>query len=284
MRFAAAHDDGKEQTIPIDRGDSARSLYRDDPTLHAVDDRQGQYLYPYGQALTPTLTCAPLHICVINLMKGEQINDTSMGDTVRWLIRATRAGDRPVVIVKPVEAGLSTSLVVTTDKGRVYYINLVSAKTSYMPQIGFYDPQAMTQHYAELADQKREREAIKADKKNAAVGVDPEQLDFDYTCTWNGSRSGSLLPVRVFSGAGHLYIKMPEDLGTGDAPAVFNTSNGGNELVNFRLVRGYYIIDGVPEKIRLTIGTAQSTRDVSCEHGAPKAKGFFDNFFGEARS
>ena len=146
----------------------------------------GQVMYAYGQS-RPTITCAPLHVCVINLLAGEHITSLSIGDSVRWLVQPTNAGDRPVVIVKPTQAGLVTNLVVTTDAGRVYYMTLISDKHDYVPLVGFYDPQQLVINLQQQAAQARAAEQAKAEARKQAVvaplgDIDPAKLDFDFSC------------------------------------------------------------------------------------------------------
>jgi type IV secretory pathway VirB9-like protein len=76
-----------------------------------------------------------LHVCSVALQDGEAVTSVSIGDTVRWLLQNATAGSKPVMMIKPTQAGLSTNLVVTTDKGRVYYMHLVSSKTEYVPMV-----------------------------------------------------------------------------------------------------------------------------------------------------
>jgi hypothetical protein len=51
----------------------------------------GAVMYAYGQS-HPSVTCAPLRICVINLIAHEHITSMSIGDSVRWLIQSADAG------------------------------------------------------------------------------------------------------------------------------------------------------------------------------------------------
>jgi len=246
----------------------------------------GQVMYPYGQS-RPTITCSPLHICVINLMTGEHITNMSIGDSVRWLVQSASAGDLPVVVVKPTAAGLVTNLVVTTDAGRVYYMTLVSAAHDYVPQIGFYDPQQLVINMQQQAAQARAAEEAKIEAKKKAVvapmgGIDPASLDFDFTCKADGGRAdlenADLKPVRVFAGGGHTYLQMPPDMKYTDAPAVFNVTNDQTELLNSRLVHGYYIIDGLPQKFKLVVGVGKAARSVTCRHGQAGGGGWFSGW------
>ncbi len=243
----------------------------------------GQVMYPYGQSRL-TITCAPLHICVINLMTGEHITNMSIGDSVRWLVQSAGAGDRPVVVVKPTAAGLVTNLVVTTDAGRVYYMTLVSDAHDYVPLVGFYDPQQLVINMQQQAAQARAAEQAKAEARRKAVvapmgSIDPASLDFDFTCKADDGHAdlenADLKPVRVFAGGGHTYLQMPPDMKYTDAPAVFSVTNGQTELMNSRLVHGYYIIDGLPQTFKLVIGVGNAARSVTCRHGQAGGGGWF---------
>lgn len=230
----------------------------------------GEVMYAYGQS-QPTITCAPLHICLINLLPGEHITNVSIGDSVRWLVQTADAGQAPVVVVKPTADGLSTNLAVTTDAGRVYYMNLVSDKHTYVPQIGFYDPQQLVINMQSQAVQQRVAEAAKKEGVIAPLGqVDPSTLDFNYACTPGDGHADperdDLMPVRVFAGGGHTYLQMPGGMKYTDAPVVFNVSDDDTELMNSRLVHGYFIIDGLPQKFKLVVGVGKSSRSVICLH------------------
>ena len=238
----------------------------------------GAVEYPYGYS-RPTLTCAPLHVCSVALQDGEAVTSVSIGDTVRWLLQTATAGAKPVMMIKPTQAGLSTNLVVTTDKGRIYYMHLVSSKTEYVPMVTWYDPAAMTRDLSAEAQaaarQKAELEATITATRMAAeqakaqrvvadrsVGkLDPTTLDFGYSCAGDAM----FKPARVFANDTHTFIQLPPGVTASDAPAVFNTSNNETELLNSRLVNGYYIIDGKPAKLSLVLGVGDSAQTVKCE-------------------
>ncbi|MEW6559628.1 MAG: TrbG/VirB9 family P-type conjugative transfer protein [Pseudomonadota bacterium] len=235
----------------------------------------GEVMYAYGQS-QPTITCAPLHICLINLLPGEHVTNLSIGDSVRWLVQTADAGQTPVVVIKPTADGLTTNLAVTTDAGRVYYMTLVSDAHTYVPQIGFYDPQQLVINMQNQAMRQRAADAAKKDAVVAPLGqVDPSTLDFNYTCQLGDGDAdqerSDLMPVRVFAGSGHTYLQMPEGMKYADAPAVFNVSNDDTELMNSRLVHGYFIIDGLPQKFKLVVGVGKGSHSVTCRHAQPTA-------------
>ncbi len=242
----------------------------------------GAVEYPYGYS-RPTITCAPLHVCSVALQEGEAATSVSIGDTVRWLLQTATAGAKPVMMIKPTQAGLSTNLVVTTDKGRIYYMHLVSNKTEYVPMVSWYDPAAMTRDLSVEAQasarQKAELEASIAATKLAteqakaqrvvadkSVGkLDPTTLDFGYSCTGEAA----FKPARVFANDTHTFIQLPLGASASDAPAVFNVSNNETELLNSRLVNGYYIIDGKPATLSLVLGVGTSAQTVQCQKSSP---------------
>ena len=241
---------------PMETGLKAKPLTTRSKPSQGLAAGEGRVLFPYGQS-QPTVTCAPLHICVVTLMPGEKINDLSIGDSVRWLVQTSQAGESPIVIIKPTEAGLGTNLVISTNRQRVYYLILESSDTKYQPQVGFYDAAEMTTHFTRSEDEELSRSL-------APGKIDPSNLDFNYSCESSGG--DDFIPTRVFSGNGHLYLQMPNSMKGGDAPAIFNVSSGSTELINSRFdpTKGYFVVDGTPSKLKLVVGNKDGNRSVTC--------------------
>ena len=238
----------------------------------------GQVMYPYGQS-HPAVTCAPEHICVIQLLPDEHITNVSIGDSVRWLVQPATAGNRPVVVVKPTAAGLNTNLAITTDAGRVYYITLVSNRHDYVPLVGFYDPQQLVINMERQAAAARAAAEAKIEAQKEAVvaplgSIDPATLDFNFAChPGNGSDDEDFKPVRIFAGSGHTYLQMPAGMKDADKPAIFNFRDQQTELMNSRLVHDYVVIDGLPQKFELVVGVGKAAHNEICEHN-PKTGWF----------
>src|SRR5690606_7036773 len=78
------------------------------------------------------------------LQPGEQVNSIHLGDQARWLIEpaVTGQGSAEVqhLIVKPLDVGLETSLVVTTNR-RTYHMRLRSHRRDFMPRVSFNYPE-----------------------------------------------------------------------------------------------------------------------------------------------
>jgi type IV secretion system protein VirB9 len=236
----------------------------------ALIGQNGSIEYPYGYS-RPVISCAPLHICTIILQPGEAITSLSLGDTVRWLAQQSTAGNKPVIVVKPTQAAISTNMVATTDAGRVYYMHLVADKEQYVPIVTFYDPVSMVRQEqsaeaariaadarAKALAEKRDQEVIASFKP----GFDPAKLDFDYRC--RGTED--LLPARVFATDTHTYVQMHPSIKAKDAPGIFAMrSDQTTELVNMRVKGDYYIIDGKPSMIRMMLGVGRDQAVVTCE-------------------
>lgn len=235
----------------------------------ALVGANGSIEYPYGHS-RPVISCAPLHVCTIVLQPGETITSLSLGDTVRWLASQSMAGDKPVIVAKPTQAAISTNMVVTTDKGRVYYMHLVADKEKYVPMVTFYDPEGMLKQEqtalakaeaarmaAEAALKKREEEVVGTFKPN----FDPMKLDFNYVCR---GEDEDLLPARVFASDTHTYVQLSPSIRSQDAPAVFAMRGDKTELVNMRVKGNYYVIDGRPAQFKLLLGVGDNQRDVTC--------------------
>ena len=240
----------------------------------------GEVMYPYG-ASRPTITCAPLHVCVIQLIDGEKISQYSIGDNVRWIIQ-TASSTRPIVAIKPTEPNIVTNLMIATDAGRVYYMTLESDPVDYVPMVGFYDPGQllMAGPAATSTADMRARDRGWRSARDQALGgiapgsvvaplgsVDPSKLDFGWTCR-PGNGSDAPIPVRVFSAQGHVYVQMPQDIQYGNAPAIFGLDGDSPTLINSRMVGYYYVIDGQPRHFRLLLGVGKNAAYTDCAHPA----------------
>ena len=86
-------------------------------------------LVPYGQ-VDPVLKTALLRTTIIELGRNEYVVDRFMGDSLRWDVDfgvvGTEASYRQLVSVKPTDQDLTTSLVLTTNTGRIYQLTLDS--------------------------------------------------------------------------------------------------------------------------------------------------------------
>ena len=107
-----------------------------DRPIKPIQTTGGKVVYMFGSTL-PTIIGAPMEISDIELEPGELVNEILVGDSARWLVESgSSSGGVTHIFVKPLEAGLKTSLVITTNK-RTYHLKLVSQTSGHMLYTGF---------------------------------------------------------------------------------------------------------------------------------------------------
>lgn len=222
--------------------------------------QNGAIQFLYG-AQQPSIVCAPLQVCDVALQAGEQVNSINLGDGVRWTIEPaiTGSGRDEVqhLIIKPMDVGLETSLVVTTNR-RAYHLRLRSHRTDYMPQVAFTYPD----------DAMAKWEAIKQrDSQDRAAGTIPATGEYLGDLAFNYQVSGSARwkPVRVYNDGRKTIIEMPGAMGQSEAPTLLVVRREarlfrGEEtvLVNYRVQGNRYIVDTVFDRAILISGVGGS--------------------------
>jgi type IV secretion system protein VirB9 len=220
----------------------------------------GKIVYLYGATL-PTVICAPLSMCDIELEPGEAIiGKVLLGDAVRWqaLPATSGIGTSKVshVVIKPFEAGLNTTLMITTSR-RTYHIKLVSQTKNWMPRIGFIYPNDIEkewQQYNAGQAEKTARNTIPDTKENL------EALNFEYEV----SGSAPWKPVRVYNDGVKTIIQMPKAMSQTEAPALLVVGTDGNkQIVNYRLKKDRYIVDQIFAKAMLIAGVGSSQTSIT---------------------
>lgn len=235
------------------------------PVLH----KDGLVLFPYGQ-YEPKITCQPLQLCDIQLQAGEAVKGLMIGDSVRWnegdgaVPVVYSGGDSapvPHIVLKPTYPGLSTTLLVTTDR-RTYYMKLYSSSTANLSRAGFYYPaDQVKQLAADQAKAKAKDDEILSD--GAMPTIDARNLHFNYKV--KGDTDAPFNPVQVFDDGTHVYIQMPNNIRTNDLPAFYVLGNDEEtlELVNFRYKAPYYIVDKLFDTGVLVLGLDDDAKRIT---------------------
>lgn len=194
----------------------------------------GKVVFLFGQ-VQPSIVCSPLQVCDIELQAGEIVRDVLVGDTVRWKVEPATSGapggQAVHLIVKPAEAGLVTSMVVTTSR-RTYHIQLKSHHTNYMARVGFEYQEDVNARLAEI-NARMEANIV------PGAGVPADQLNFNFSV----SGSAGWKPTRIYSDGTKTYIQFPHSLSGQDAPVLFVVSGGENRIVNYRLNGTMMVVD-----------------------------------------
>lgn len=234
-----------------------------DEENYPYDDKQKLiYLFGAGQA---TLICSPLELCIIYLQKGETIatNGLHLGDSVRWQLSPAIGGNQTQLVIKPIDAGLSTSLVAITNK-RTYHIKLISRKDEYMPGIAFKYPDEIQQQWLSHQTQVHKKEV----HHQMSNGVNLEDLDFNYQVS--NCRKCKFKPLRIYNNGHQTVIEMSKSLVRTDAPALLVTSEQGDELVNYRMKDDKYIVDRLFEEAILIKGVGRRQQKITIKYNGDK--------------
>ena len=239
-----------------------------------VEGKDGRVVYTYGAGL-PTVVCAPLRVCVLELQAGEKlVGEPQIGDSVRWVIApATSGRDEfavPMIVMKPKSAGLETDLLVTTDR-RAYYVRLISKPEEYLARVAFtYPDDEDTKWKAYLAREQDERRREEFEASRIAPVDSLENLYFDYTIHGRGA---NMRPVRVVDDGRKTYIQMPPEAAHGELPILAVVgADGKADLVNYRVKTDIYIVDRVFDRGALILGVGKNAQRAEIIRGQARGK------------
>lgn len=197
---------------------------------------------------------APLRVTTLSLSPGEILVAKAAGDTVRWQIGETVSGagaaQRTHILLKPLERGLETNLVLTTNR-RVYLIDLKSGGAdAYNPAVAWDDGlEAETEAEGEAG-------RVAAAPAPAAPGVAMPAGDIDgrYRIEPRGRRP-RWTPTSVFNDGLRTFITFASDLQVDEAPVLFIiAADGETQMVNYRQIGGLYVVDRVFDRAELRLG------------------------------
>ncbi len=232
----------------------------------------GSVKYLYGATL-PTLICSTLQVCEIKLQRGEIINNVHLGDAIRWTADPAETGSGAMaiqsIIVKPMEPGVTTNLIATTDR-RSYTIKLISAKNreNWMPSISFHYPDDSERAWANYKE--KQRRAVES--STLPTGENIADMDFGFRLSGDNPR---WKPVRVYAdkNAGKTFIEFHSDKFHDGVPALVALGkNGGlfsgpkEQAVNYRLWGKKFVVDALLEKAILISGVGSEQVRVTIEY------------------
>jgi type IV secretion system protein VirB9 len=250
--------ENKTVAMPLTGERALRASGAWDATVNpAAMGKDGRVIFAFGGGM-PVVVCAPLRVCIIELEHGEHMSAAPhIGDAVRWDVSLESSGsgdqDTQLIVLKPREVGLDTSLFIPTDR-RSYYIRLLSKSGAYTPMVAFEYPED---------DEAKMQKAILREQQLRQSQVSPvtapvDALFYDYEIKGNSS----FRPLRVMDDGAKTYIEMSPQNAHRDLPTLVIEGPGGNELVNYRVKDNYYIVDRLFDKGALLLGEGKHTEKV----------------------
>jgi type IV secretion system protein VirB9 len=229
----------------------------------------GALMYDYEPNKLYTLHTSPRFLTAIALRPGEKLVSKAAGDTVRWVMDETEGAtnaagqSQTIVIIKPIEGGLRTNVVLTTDQ-RVYLLEAVSHAAPYYNSMISWNYPVEQAREAQLTKAISTVKAMAQSAEVVSPSLSVSRLNFDYSIISKGGRGGLFhaagaaprwTPVRVFDDGAKTYIQFPHDLATSEAPPLFLIGpHDQAELVNYRQAGGYYVVDRLISVAELRLG------------------------------
>lgn len=255
VRVAATYSIGNDPKV-----EKAYQLFLKTGKMENIESK-GFRTLAYSEHRHPILACAPLHLCVVQLEQGENINNIELGDSAHWAVHTALMGTTSrgsyQIAIKPLQESISTDMVITTSK-RTYNFGLVSKMGESTQVVNFYYPQETLQNALDKTQQ------FKSDTQDAGqqaqfVSSMPliamNHLNFDYQL--RGDRA-SWAPSRIFDDGDKTFIQMPPIAERGDLPVLYLLRDGMMQLTNYRYRQPYYIVDGLFRTAYLISGKGHS--------------------------
>lgn len=254
--------------------------------------KAGLVTFTYGSGI-PTVVCALLELTDLAFEKGESILSVQLGDSVRWNIESAISGSAndsvEHLIVKPLEAGLKTSMLITTDR-RTYHIRLKSTEADFMPAVVFSYPNSLklpskkhygddsylqyTSNYDSNEDHNDNSETNSSLKNYSSVqNVSYEgnsRLALNVAATYNDSTQrrnynysvdgdSKIIPQNVYDDGKRTFIVMNNPINSSYLPVLQEISSESflffgedkTNTINFTYFDNTFVVDGIYSHLRL---------------------------------
>jgi P-type conjugative transfer protein TrbG len=229
----------------------------------------GAIRYLFG-AQQPSIVCAVLQVCDVELQPGELVNSIHLGDTARWIVEPAITGSGAAevqhLIIKPMDIGLETSLIVTTNR-RTYHFRLRSHRSEFMSRVAFtYTEDALAKWNTIKTREVKEKQERTIPQTGEYLG----DLNFGYDVAGNAPWK----PIRVYNNGAKTIIQMPAAMAQTEAPTLLVVRKDGGwfsdaemVMVNYRVQGDRYIVDTVFDKALLVAGVGNNQDRVTITRG-----------------
>jgi type IV secretion system protein TrbG len=190
--------------------------------------------------------CAPLRVTDVQFQANEHVVSVGAGDTLRWQVSKTYSGAggtrQEHLLVKPIDAGLTNSVVVTTDI-RTYHLMFTSTSDTYIASVAWHYADSENGSLMNVGDGPGGMGGGATDTDVMST-LDINSLDFRFAVSVAEGPRPDWYPAAVFHDGRKTYIKFASSMQ--EAPTLFvGNSVKNNQMVNYRVVGNYYVIDGL---------------------------------------
>ena len=231
------------EDVYLDHADNFRKINHSKPYM-----LKGVVYYKYGRG-EPLILCSVMHVCDIQMEKGEEISSVQIGDSSRWVISVKKTTDKTGASyahlgLKPISSNLESNLIIFTDK-RNYILVVKSGKNQ--------------KHFSRVAFNYEDEPT---NKKIAVVYSSiPVRSKFDYRI--RGDRM-PWTPLQILTDGKKTYIELPKQyFHSKDAPVLHALDDDGvSSIINTRQFQNYLIADIMLDKGELIQNVGNSQKRV----------------------
>eukprot|EP00919_Chromeraceae_sp_WS-2016_P054941 GHVR01130635.1.p1 GENE.GHVR01130635.1~~GHVR01130635.1.p1 ORF type:complete len:252 (-),score=28.40 GHVR01130635.1:19-774(-) len=182
---------------------------------------------------------------IIEFSLGEEIQTITMGTPTPWQL--VPAGNR--IFLKPIEDDATTNMTVITNK-RMYFFEMHAKNADSIndPDLAFI--------VKFVYPSETNYSSVKHIESNSGPDLaKPELYNFNYKISGSAV---NIEPIQIFDDGRFTYFTFREI--NAELPAIFLVNNDGSEaLINYRVEKGYIIVERVSNKYTLRHGN-----DVIC--------------------
>ena len=183
--------------------------------LRAADPRI--QTVPYDPSAIVTLEATTGYALMVELSGDERVDNIVVGDSVGWQISPTKRGDR--VVIKPSASARATNMIVSTDARRYVFMLQPARDPGAAPFV------------------------VRFTYPLAAAALDAVSM---VAARYSLRGAKPLFPVLMTDDGRRTTIRWNQDTPLPAISAV--TDNGGEAIVNGRMVEGDYVIEGIASR------------------------------------
>ena len=236
-------------------------------------ERGGEHIYPFGGDTQPTLQCAPLRACSLQLDAREHPTAVILGDPGRWIVETPKldAHAAGLIVVKPRQCNTTTNLMVATTHKRLYDVLLDSPPCGdadqhslnpdlpYTSRLSFYYPDQILTQLEPPAPPVHE--PVCPQSPATVPAFDPKDLECNFR--WRATRGFPGRPDAICTHRGRTLIFWPAHHFAGETPALIGlTLKDQPRQVNYTVDEDLYIVGSVLDRGRLLLET-QKRRQIA---------------------
>lgn len=217
-------------------------------------------LYTYRDGYLYEIITKKHFVTTIHLSPHEEILDSrflASGEEAFFSIALTDGiveGVRyQILLIKPLEINVSTNLIVPTTR-RTYQLLLTSNENIGMYNVRWrYPGEVIETDINATADSRRNETNVTIEP------INPEKINFNYAIKSIKRKIPTWTPTNVFDDGVRIYVRFPSSLQIVNLPTVLEVAGRARNVVNFRVVGEYYVLDSLYKHLEFIVEHERKT-------------------------